>query len=250
MAFTEDFDPTKPTDADWAYEGDDAIRQLKRAITERLQQLIPGWPDTDPLELIGTPYGLEAARPAPPTSGGQFYYSTDTKILSISVGTGPYTWDEIGGTGAEGTQITYTGLKKRTITGTGTVTLVGVGPVYDQVATVGSIPGMHISDYIVLGARLRLKPNSEPSYQAAVNWQGYADVGSTDFAAGGVTQAWAGPFTMAGVVNGLAFKENGGNLEIHISIGIYQNGGTLPHTPVDWEAVVYLLALTDAARVD
>jgi hypothetical protein len=258
MAFTNPLDPTTPTDLDWAYQGDDRIRELKAALIERLSQVIQGFPDTDPLKLklsaldLNAPVLVDviAARPTPPTGKGQLFYASDTKILSVSVGTGTYTWEDIAGTGSAVTQVGYTGLRKKTATGSGSFGIVGVGPVYDQTVTVVAIPAMHITDYIIIGARVRLKPSSEASYQASTNWQGYADVGSTDFAAGGVTQAWPGPFTMAGIVNGLALKENGGNLEVHMSIGIYQNGGTLPHTPLDWEAVVYLLALTDAAAVD
>lgn len=51
MAYTEALDPETPADGDLASEGDDSIRQFKRAIIERLLTVFKDV-DVDPLEFI------------------------------------------------------------------------------------------------------------------------------------------------------------------------------------------------------
>lgn len=96
MAFTEPYDPTAPADTDFAKQGDDRIRELKRALTERLSQVIVGWPDTDPLKIKSSELdvdisnmatitvGLEADKPDPAVE--TFFYETDTDKLYVNEG--------------------------------------------------------------------------------------------------------------------------------------------------------------------
>ncbi|HEY6019728.1 MAG TPA: hypothetical protein VIY48_07450 [Candidatus Paceibacterota bacterium] len=93
MAFPDPWNLTTPSDTDWASEGDDRIREMKRALDERLGSLIDNWPDgalavktaaipagaTDGVLAIG----LKSAIPNPPAT--KFYYATDTKELFVNV---------------------------------------------------------------------------------------------------------------------------------------------------------------------
>lgn len=45
----EVYDPALPADIDPSGQGDDRIRELKRALTERLNRVWPNWPNGDPL---------------------------------------------------------------------------------------------------------------------------------------------------------------------------------------------------------
>lgn len=45
----ETYDPAQPADIDQSAQGDDRIRELKRALTERLNRVWPNWPNGDPL---------------------------------------------------------------------------------------------------------------------------------------------------------------------------------------------------------
>lgn len=56
MAFTEIFDVASPADDDNLKDGDDAIRQMKRALDERLSNFLVGWPGTDPLKIKSTAF--------------------------------------------------------------------------------------------------------------------------------------------------------------------------------------------------
>lgn len=90
MVYVEPFDPTTPSDLADLGEGDDRIRELKRALIERLQTIIPGFPDTDPLVIPAestTPVseGTLVARPNPPSAEGLFYFAGDTDQLFMSV---------------------------------------------------------------------------------------------------------------------------------------------------------------------
>ncbi len=96
MAFADPWDLTTPADTDWASEGDDRIRELKRALDERLSTLIENWADGD-LKLIAsklnaTPtagatiaYGTAVNLPNPAAT--DFYYATDTDDLYVKNGT-------------------------------------------------------------------------------------------------------------------------------------------------------------------
>ena len=91
MPFTDPFTLTTPADTDLVSQGDDRIRELKRALNERLTQIITGWPDTDPLKLKASSLdtgvtsgatiatGTAAALPGVPAT--TFYWATDTNNL-------------------------------------------------------------------------------------------------------------------------------------------------------------------------
>ena len=49
MPLVEVYDPALPADTDQSAQGDDRIRELKRALTERLNRVWPNWPNGDPL---------------------------------------------------------------------------------------------------------------------------------------------------------------------------------------------------------
>lgn len=49
MPLIETYDPAQPADVDQSGQGDDRIRELKRALTERLIRVWPNWPNGDPL---------------------------------------------------------------------------------------------------------------------------------------------------------------------------------------------------------
>jgi hypothetical protein len=91
MPFNDPWDVTKPADNDPVSQGDDEIRRVKRALNERLTQVIEGWPDTDPLKLrrdalndqIEITYGEFSLRPAA-VEDGQFFYATDRRLLYFS----------------------------------------------------------------------------------------------------------------------------------------------------------------------
>lgn len=103
MPYATPFDETTPTDASWAYEGDDELRKIKRALNERFGGLFSNWPDGDPLLFAeGAISGQFTAaplteRPNPPTLDDLLFYATDTDQLYNS---GPKTgggfeWHEV-----------------------------------------------------------------------------------------------------------------------------------------------------------
>lgn len=51
MAFVELWDATTPPNTEALSNGDDRIRELKRALAERLSQVLTGWPGVDPIKL-------------------------------------------------------------------------------------------------------------------------------------------------------------------------------------------------------
>jgi hypothetical protein len=96
MPWDDPIDPDTPGDNDPLSHGDDRIRELKRALNERLSTVIAGWPDADPLKLkfaalddlgdtvVSLKRGLLEDRPNPPDS--DFYWATDTKRFFIDEG--------------------------------------------------------------------------------------------------------------------------------------------------------------------
>lgn len=104
MAFLVPFDPTTPTDADPASEGDDRIREIKAGLIERLAQVINGWPDTDPLTLKRTALdefddpvqvGTLAGRPAASVEGRLYYASDQDKLYVSWDDGGSFEWMEV-----------------------------------------------------------------------------------------------------------------------------------------------------------
>lgn len=150
MAYVDPYNAATPSDISDASQGDDRIRELKRAITERLATFFENWPDGEPITAAGAHIllgarqgeelgdvtteaalmtggllydsqtkklytkfdgsnvvvaleltalaefsstfksGLAAARPNPADT--DFYYSTDTNVLSVREGNG---WVEV-----------------------------------------------------------------------------------------------------------------------------------------------------------
>lgn len=90
MPYTTPFDETTPTDASWVSEGDDRLREIKRALNERLSTIFSNWPDGDPLAFAsGVISGQFTAntlanRPNPPTADDLLYISTDTDQIFAS----------------------------------------------------------------------------------------------------------------------------------------------------------------------
>lgn len=101
MVYVNPLDPTTPSDLADAEEGAARIRELKAAIDERLSTFFSNWPDGDPLEVeteaapAPVQEGTLAARPNPPSSGGLFYWATDTEQLFLSLAGAPATWHEV-----------------------------------------------------------------------------------------------------------------------------------------------------------
>lgn len=97
MPFVDPWDETTPSGAAPKSEGDDRIRELKRALTERLSTVFPNWPagapddaliissaalDVDfPENTVDISYGTTAQTPNPPTT--YLYYDTDKDVLFV-----------------------------------------------------------------------------------------------------------------------------------------------------------------------
>lgn len=111
MAYVNPLDPATPADSDPAAGGDDAIRQLKAALIERLKTVFPNFPDGDPLTYSLIDVGLAANRPNPPTAEGQAYYATDENAFYVAqpgATAGTFEWsDKVGAvsTGAASSMI-------------------------------------------------------------------------------------------------------------------------------------------------
>lgn len=103
MPYATPFDPTTPTDASWAVEGDDELRKIKQAINERLVGVFSNWPDGEPLTFVeGFIEGQFTAdlltnRPNPPLKDDLFFYASDTDQLFASAPKtgGGFEWTEI-----------------------------------------------------------------------------------------------------------------------------------------------------------
>lgn len=114
MAFADEWDVTTPADTDWASEGDDSIREMKRALDERLGSIIDNWPDGDlAIKSSAIPadatddvlaIGLKSEIPNPPAT--KFYWATDTKELFVDVES---SWVLVPGNGAGNGNGTPTG---------------------------------------------------------------------------------------------------------------------------------------------
>lgn len=100
MAYVEPWDPTTPSDVEGVSQGDDRIRELKRAIEERMETLVEDW-DEDPLSLresvfpgILAEVGILADRPADPEGTGSLYFAYDTDQLFYGSVDDPPEWIE------------------------------------------------------------------------------------------------------------------------------------------------------------
>ena len=101
--FIEPYDATTPSNVESAAQGDDRIRELKRSLTERIEQGLAGFPDIDsddePISarvLMGT----AAARPATPFKSRIVYMAIDTR--QIWVADSAPAWVEMSGGGGGG----------------------------------------------------------------------------------------------------------------------------------------------------
>jgi hypothetical protein len=171
MPFDEPFDPDTPGDNDPLSQGDDRIRELKRALNERLVQVIEGWPGTDPLKLkaaaidslptyTATLVGLESEKPNPPTA--ELFYATDTKRLYVKVAGSPSTYEPIS------TDVTGTGVVQ-TVTTTATITGIVAAGVEQMVAVEAPVG---FGTHALVGARARLKRLSSDPFPKAGSWFG------------------------------------------------------------------------------
>lgn len=95
MAYVDEFNVNTPSGASDISEGDDRIRELKRALDERLRTVLIGWPDLDPLQLrseqLDVAEELTLIRYGPEdgvTADGEhdFYFAVDTKKLFVRDG--------------------------------------------------------------------------------------------------------------------------------------------------------------------
>lgn len=101
MAYPTTLDPTTPTDASWAYQGDDEIRKTKQAFIERLLTVFVDL-DADPLEfkpgVVPEKFssGTLAQRPNPPEEAQLVYFAVDTDQWFVSKETDPdeFEWQE------------------------------------------------------------------------------------------------------------------------------------------------------------
>jgi len=88
MAYVDPFDVATPADTDMAEQGDNRLRELKRALDERLKTAFSGWPDQQPLQYDGKVLvrsGTFAARPITPLDG-ELFYVTDRNELHVGEG--------------------------------------------------------------------------------------------------------------------------------------------------------------------
>jgi len=180
MAFVEPFDPTTPADDDLVSQGDDRIRELKRALSERLAQVIEGWPDTEPLKLKGASldnpispdtgtikYGNIADRPNPPDT--DFFWAVDENILYIAepdlvTPANPDTWVAVN-PDVTIPQVTFANMRTRTLQHASRIPIVnGLGQVQITMQLPGT-PAPSIHDYIHLETRARCKLDSDAAFQ-------------------------------------------------------------------------------------
>jgi hypothetical protein len=94
MAYIETFDTALPGGGRDLSLGDDDIRQMKRALLERLLTVVNDL-DEDPLALKAAMVGTIAARPNPPVAPGMLYFASDEGKLYVAVAGTPNVWQEV-----------------------------------------------------------------------------------------------------------------------------------------------------------
>ena len=97
ISYAEVWDVTTPTGSDPLSQGDDRVREAKRAVQEALQWsgVFPGTnPATAPMYQWTLDYGLNASTPTASLQDGQIYYATDTYRFLQYRSTGA-TWNTI-----------------------------------------------------------------------------------------------------------------------------------------------------------
>lgn len=102
MPYADPFDVDTPTGANFVYQGDDRLRELKRALDQRLSSFFENWPDGEPLAPLASlipsevSSGTLAARPNPPTKANLVYFTDDTDQMfwSKSDGGAGFEWVE------------------------------------------------------------------------------------------------------------------------------------------------------------
>ena len=99
----EAWDVNAPSDANLVRDGDDAIRQVKRAINERMQRLANNWPDGDDTltikaeKVFGTyRFSIGPYANRPPAAPDIAYYATDRRTLYLAFDdSGVFVWQEV-----------------------------------------------------------------------------------------------------------------------------------------------------------
>lgn len=127
----EVYDPATPADIDQSGQGDDRIRELKRALTERLARVWPNWPNGDPLTWtngIIPSAAITFAAGGVPAASLPAKSVTQALLALLSVGT------------PELIDLAVTAAK------------IANGAVGD--AQLGAFPGSHINDNTIPGVKL------------------------------------------------------------------------------------------------
>jgi hypothetical protein len=258
MAFVEPYDPTTPTDLSDASQGDDRIRELKRALTERLSQVITGWPNTDPLKLkasalenAGTTgsgatikFGTAAAKPNPPDT--TFYWEEDTNTLWVAEGA---TWIRASSaaTAATTTQPHWGSLRRQTIIATHTQAITNVDVAIP--IAVNPLSGGAVGDYILVGCKIRIKKSTEVSYKNEWSWGG-SESNNTAIPLNGSAAANVAANNLLGdlAASLIAVREtwSGADVTYRLMVEVLPQAAAFNAT-INIEYTLYLLAFTSTA---
>lgn len=254
MAFIDPFDPATPSDLADVSQGDDRIRELKRALSERLSQVIAGWPDTDPLKLksaeldsaggtaatIG--HGTEAAKPNPATF--DFYYADDVNKLFVKEGTA---YNEIvAGGGGAAADVSYLGLRKKTLTASltqGPLLYGAPGPRYWYVMS-GTAFAAADNDHLFLSAKVRIKKATEGAFNTKYNVHGEEVVLTLDW-----PNAQNPADDVTATIVAVGSELVGANVTWSALVEVLLQSGANGAT-VNLEMTMYLLAMTATAAAD
>lgn len=97
MSYSDPFDVTTPSGGQNLALGDDRLRELKRALSQRLSTFFSNWPDGDPLTPKNSAsailVGVNSARPNPPSASNLIYWAYDVDRLYVSIPGTPPVWD-------------------------------------------------------------------------------------------------------------------------------------------------------------
>ena len=253
MAFTESWDDATPTDTDFADEGDDELRKIKRMLTERFDELFVGWPNTDPLQLKSAALdvgilsdGVEADLPNPATTA--FYHATDSGKLYAKNGV---TYEQVG-SGTSGSTTNISASAMRRITSTQTITIAAVADGTRNFATLEHVVvGAAFGDYIVLGARMRLKPTAAPAYTEDANWRTSWDSVSFGWTASQNVPAHVSPVGSGYIEGGIwDVTERRSGSDALFATAAYVHNSSGASASIDIEVVLYLLALDSDSPAD
>lgn len=247
MPWVDPFDPSTPADGDLASEGDDRIREMKRAINERMDALtgdrFSSVADAADLKLDSAKLeppivggatislGLDADKPSPVTT--DFYFATDTKTLYVKSGAAYVT---VGGAGTS-SNIHLGQLRTRKDVATGNIGPVTGLPDTKWINHTINIPGATPDSYVLLSARGRVKKATEAEFAESWNYFGVFDAAANpphavDNPAGDL-HAWFAA---------LSWSLNGASLDINTILHVNCDGVAEGAT-IDYEIEVLLLAV-------